>query len=126
MPTKKTGPTLAELKAQIAKLQAQAEALHAEEVAGVVSRIREAIAHYDLTAADLGLGNTKAKASKAAAVASTAGSKGKAAGKKPVRIIKFSDGQGNTWTGVGKRPNWFRNAVAAGKTPEDLLVKPEA
>ena len=126
MPTKKTGPTLEELNAQIAKLQAQAEALHATEVAEVVARIREAIVHYGLTAADLGLGSAKAKSPKGATVVATAKSKGKAAGKKAARAIKFTDGQDRTWSGIGKRPNWFKDALAAGKTPEDLLAKPDA
>jgi len=60
MASKKTGPTLAALNAQIAKLQAQAEALRSKEVAGVIARIREAIVHHGLTAADLGLGSDKA------------------------------------------------------------------
>ena len=125
MATKKTGPTLAELNAQIAELQAQAEALSTKEVAEVVARIRDAIVHYGLTAADLGLGSAKTKTPKGAAVVATAKSKGKAAGKKPARIIKYSDGQGGSWSGIGKRPTWFKDALAAGKKPEDLLVKPE-
>jgi hypothetical protein len=42
------------LNAQIAALQAQAEALRKKAVAEVVAKIRGAIAHYRLTA-DLGL-----------------------------------------------------------------------
>ena len=126
MATKKTGPTLATLNAQIAKLQAQAEALRAKEVAGVVARIREAIVHYGLTVADLGLGSAKSKAPKGAAVTATPKSKGKTAGKKTARTIKFADGKGGTWSGIGKRPNWFKDALAAGRKPEDLLAKPDA
>jgi DNA-binding protein H-NS len=126
MATKKNGPTLVALNAQIAKLQAQAEVLRTKEVAGVVARIREAIVHYGLTAADLGLGSLKAKAPKGSASVATAKSTGKAATKKTPRTIKFTDGQGKTWSGIGKRPNWFKDALAAGKTPQDLLVKPDA
>lgn len=126
MATKKIGPTLAALDAQIAKLQAQAEALRAKEVAEVVARIREAIVHYGLTASDLGLGNAKAKAPKGAAVRATSKSRGKTPGKPAARKIKYTDGQGGNWSGVGKRPKWFKDALAAGKKPEDLLVKPEA
>ena len=128
MATKKPGSTLAALNAQIEKLQAQAAALRAQEVPGVVARIREAIVHYGLTAADLGLGSTKTKVPKGAAVAATPKTKrkGKAAAKKPVRTVKFTDGQGRTWSGVGKRPNWFKDALAAGRKPEDLLAKPDA
>ena len=123
MATKKTGPTLATLNAQIAKLQAQADALHTKEIAEVVVRIQEAIEHYGLTAADLGLDRTKSKAAKAAGGAAARKSKGKAGGKKPTRKIKFADGQGNTWGGMGKRPDWFKAALAAGKKPGDLLHK---
>ena len=126
MATKKTGPTLAALNAQIAKLQAQAEALRAKEVAGVVARIREAIVHYGLTVADLGLDSAKSKAPKGAAVTAAPKPKAKPAGKKAARTIKFADGKGGTWSGIGKRPNWFKNALAAGRKPEDLLAKPDA
>ncbi|MEM8653474.1 MAG: H-NS histone family protein [Pseudomonadota bacterium] len=27
-----------------------------------------------------------------------------------------------TWTGKGRQPNWFKTAVAAGKSPEDLEI----
>ena len=31
--------------------------------------------------------------------------------------------RGHTWGGVGKRPDWCKAALAAGKTPENLLAK---
>ncbi|MEY8875571.1 MAG: H-NS family nucleoid-associated regulatory protein [Leptothrix sp. (in: b-proteobacteria)] len=37
-------------------------------------------------------------------------------------VIKFRDEAGNSWTGHGKRPNWFKDAIAAGKTAADLAV----
>jgi len=37
--------------------------------------------------------------------------------------VKFKDDQGHTWGAIGKRPDWFKAALAAGKTPEDLLAK---
>lgn len=122
MATKKTVLTLTALNAQIAKLQAQAEALRAKEAAEVVARIRETMKRYGLTAADLGLGGATAKAAKDAVFA-PAKSKGKVSGKRTARKIKFADGKGGTWTGIGKRPQWFRDALAAGKKPEDLLAK---
>ena len=125
MATKKTSPTLEELNVQIAELQAQAEVLRAKEVAEVVAKIRDAIMHYGLTATDLGLGSVKAKTPKGTAPVATAKSRGDAGGKKPSRVIKYTDGQGGNWSGVGKRPTWFKDALAAGKKPEDLLVKPE-
>ena len=34
----------------------------------------------------------------------------------------YGDGNGRTWTGRGRRPQWFIDALAAGKTAEDLRV----
>lgn len=120
MATKKTVPTLAALNAQIAKLQAQAEALRAKEVTEVVARIRETMKRYGLTAADIG--GATAKASKDAVFA-PAKPKGKVTAKRTARKIKFADGKGGTWSGIGKRPQWFRDALAAGKKLEELLAK---
>jgi DNA-binding protein H-NS len=108
------------LKKQIAQLEAQAESLRKSEVADVVAKIKEAVAHYGLTAADLGFGRKAATASAAPAKkrGSKAGGKAKKAG-----VIKFRDDAGHTWTGHGRRPQWFVDAVAAGKKPEDLAAK---
>ena len=43
--------------------------------------------------------------------------------KPAAKAVKFKDDQGHTWGGIGKRPEWFKVALAAGKTPEDLLAK---
>lgn len=134
--------SLAQLNAQIEKLQRQAEALRAEEVAGVIARIREAIDHYGLTAADLGFGRAGGAAPKprrrtgsptkvrpkglgariAATPSAGKGRTGKRPGAKKPGVIRFRDQAGNTWTGHGKRPNWFKAALDAGKTPDDLAV----
>jgi len=126
MATKKSGPTLAALNAQIAALQAQADALRKKEVAEVVAKIKDAIAHYGLTAADLGLASVARKHAKAAAASGgkPVSKRRKKGGPKPsARAVKFKDDRGNTWGGMGKRPVWFKAALAAGKTPEDLLAK---
>ena len=92
---------------QIETLQRQAEAARSKEVAGVISRIREAIAFYQLTARDLGLG---------------AGAPHPAATKKPARAAKFADGSGNTWGGRGPRPAWLNAALSAGKSLGDFAI----
>ena len=121
MDSHKTPTTLAALKAQIAKLQAQADAIAAKERAEVINRIRVAIEHYGLTAAELGLSGRAAIRRKPGATAvGKAKSTTAPATPKP---IKFADGTGNTWSGMGKRPNWFKAALAAGNKPADLLVK---
>ena len=126
MATSKSTPTLAELTAQIAALQAQADALRKKEVAEVIAKTRDAIADFGLTAADLGFGNVARKNAKpTAAGGSKLASNGrkKAGPKSTAKTVKFRDAQGNTWGGMGKRPAWFKAAMAAGKKPEDLLAK---
>ncbi|WP_088280727.1 H-NS family nucleoid-associated regulatory protein [Ideonella sp. A 288] len=110
--------TLAEIHQQIDKLQQEAAALKAKEKGGVVARILEAIAHYDLTPQEL---FGKAVVAKPTRKSAKPASKGKAT--KSTAAIKYRDDAGNAWVGKGKRPAWFNAALAAGKTPEDLLVK---
>lgn len=104
--------TITQLQKQIAKLQQQAEELRRKEIDEVVGRIREAIAHYGLTAADLGL----------SANGSSRGRRSVRATRRRTSGVKFRDESGNTWTGRGRRPRWYVDAIAAGKTPQDLSV----
>ena len=60
--------TYADIKAEIARLEKQAKAAFNQERAGVISRIKEAIKAYGLTARDLGFGaNSKASSKPTAA-----------------------------------------------------------
>lgn len=113
--------TLAQIHAEIDRLKKQADALREKEVAGVIARIQDAIAHYDLTPADL-FGSTKAP--KAGKKAPAAKKSRKPAAAKKTSAPKYRDeATGKTWTGVGKRPTWFKEALAAGKTAADLEIK---
>ncbi len=117
---KKSNLTYQDLQAQINALQTQAEEVRRQEVAEVVARIREAVEHYGLTAADLGFGG---KVRAAGAVG--AGKRGRKAGpgrKKVIGVIRYRDEAGHTWTGHGKRPQWFKDALESGKTADDLKV----
>jgi DNA-binding protein H-NS len=113
--------SLAQLNREIEKLKRQAEALRRKEAAGVIARIKEAIEHYDLTAEDLGLSGKAARRTAAEDTTAAKKTRRRAAKKKP-GVIRFRDEAGNTWTGHGKRPGWFKAAIEAGKTPEDLAV----
>ncbi len=113
--------TLAVLQKKIQKLQAQAEKLKAQEAVGVIERIKQAILHYDLKPEDL-FGSDTAPVAKKRGKAVTSKTPGTTA-KKPASKIKFKDEQGRTWTGHGKRPRWYVEAIESGKTPEDLMVK---
>ena len=99
-----------QIQKQIETLQRKAEQLRKQEVDGVIARIRVAIDHYGLTAEQLGFGvaggNSKAKTRKAASG----------------RAAKYSDGQGNSWSGIGKRPSWLREALDAGRTLDEFAT----
>ena len=101
--------TYAKIAREIAALQAQAEAIKKREAEEVIARIKEAIATYDLTAKDLGLtGHSRSSPRAPKAGRSVASG--------------YRDGQGNTWSGRGRRPQWFLEAIAAGKSVEELRV----
>jgi DNA-binding protein H-NS len=111
--------TLAQINRQITKLQRQAEALKQQEVDGVIGRIKTAIDHYGLTAKDLGLTSGRAGATAKAARKTPAR---KALAVKKAAPVKYRDEEGHTWSGRGKRPNWFKSALESGKSPEDLAA----
>ncbi|WER49757.1 H-NS histone family protein [Cupriavidus sp. WKF15] len=100
--------TYQEIVQKINELQKQAEEIKAREQAAVIADIREKIDQYGLTAEDLGFG-----------VKTLVGKK--ATNRKvPVR---YRDSAGNTWTGRGKRPGWLTQALAAGKSVDDFLIR---
>jgi DNA-binding protein H-NS len=111
--------TYAQYIKQIEVLKADAEKVRRKEVQGVIGRIREAIDAYGLTAQDLGF------AAKGQAKSATAAPAKKRAAKaaKPVAEVKFRNDSGGTWGGRGKRPQWLRDALNAGKTLADFAVK---
>lgn len=41
---------------------------------------------------------------------------------KTASAIKYKDAAGNTWSGRGPKPAWLRDALATGKTLEDMLA----
>lgn len=118
--------TLSEIQAEITRLKKEADKIRSAEVKEVVSRIRKAIAHYGLTAQDL-FGKAAAAAGSAQpSKRGAAAKKGKAArGAKAgaPAVVRYKDEAGNTWVGRGKRPQWLRDALAAGKKLEDFAVK---
>lgn len=107
--------TYLKIQKQIQQLQRQAEVLRNSEVKGVVERIKTAIAHYELTAEQLGFGGSKAaSAPKQIKAAKTAAA--------PSSKAKFSDENGNVWVGRGPRPYWLRDALAAGRSIDEFRV----
>lgn len=115
--------TYAQIVKQIETLQGEADKLRKKEIEGVIGRIREAIAAYKLTAADLGLATASAPRAPRAAVKRKPGRPRKAGAAKAAGVVKYSNGTGGTWGGRGKRPQWLRDAINSGKKLEDFLVK---
>ena len=105
-----------QIQRQIAALQAEAEKLRRQEVDEVIGRIREAITHYGLTAEDLGLAAKPVTRRKTSGRAKP----GKAAA--ATKAAAYRNEAGQTWGGRGKRPQWLRDALAAGRTLDDFRV----
>ena len=115
--------TYTQIQRQIEALQKQADKLKQSEVAGVVERIKEAIAHYDLTPEQL-FATSSAGARKA--TSSSAKAAGKSGRAKGASFAAYADGAGNSWGGRGPRPRWLRDALAAGKSLEDFATSASA
>jgi len=107
-----------QLQAQIQKLQAEAEAIKAKELDGVIARIRTAIEHYGITPDQL-FGTVKKTKAKPAANKKAPARKSAAKGR-PV-AIKYRDGE-NTWTGRGNKPRWLVARLAEGKQLTEFAV----
>jgi DNA-binding protein H-NS len=93
----------ADLKVQIARLQAQADEARRTEVGNVVADIRQKIAEYGLTAQDLGF--------------AVAAKRGRPPKKAPLPAKYQDPKSGNTWSGRGKPPKWI-----AGKNRDRFLI----
>jgi DNA-binding protein H-NS len=88
----------AQTQHKIHVLQQQAERLKA----AAIDEVRKVVAEFGLTEPDI------------------FGPRSKAA--KPAGQAKYADGHGNSWSGMGKRPGWLREALDAGKQLEDFLT----
>lgn len=102
--------SLSSILSQIERLQKEAATIQSE----VIARIRRDIAKFGLTAEQLFGASGVAKPGRAA----------KAAVKqvKAAKPPKYADGAGNSWGDIGKRPEWIRQALAAGRALEDFLI----
>lgn len=110
--------TLAELQRRIAKLQEEAEEVRKSELASVIASIREAVAQYDLTPADI-FGRKAGSSARGKGAASAVG--------KTSRPPKYRDPKtGKTWTGMGKPPNWIAGVRNRDKFLIDAQTTDEA
>jgi DNA-binding protein H-NS len=112
--------TYVQIQKQIETLQREADKLKRKEVDDVIAKIKEAISVYELTAADLGLDG---KPGRRRAAGGRPAAKSRPARKsRGASEVKFRDESGNTWGGRGPRPQWLRDALAAGKALTDFAV----
>lgn len=96
--------TLEKVQAQIAKLQARAEALAVKQSSGVLAKIRDIMEKHGLTTADIEahIGGTKKRGRKPGV---------KVSAKPSASAAKYRDPKsGATWTGHGRAPAWIANA----------------
>ena len=114
---KNAARTYADITKEIELLQKEAQDLRKKEVAEVVARINEAIAHYGLRPSDLKFGGQRPNVN-----AQVAGTAKKAPDKRKALAAKYRDDKGNAWTGRGPRPRWLRDALEQGKVLEDFAV----
>jgi len=118
--------TIAQMTAEIEKLQRQIETTKSKEVQGVVDRIREAIDFYGLTPEQLFGKKTKGAAKAKAKPKTPRRAKPKAAAPARAKVklpAKYADGNGNEWTGRGSTPRWLQEAIAAGKSKDEFAVQ---
>lgn len=99
--------TYSAIKAEIAKLEKEAEAARKNELKAVIAQLKKAIEEHALTANDLGLDRVKAKAAerrapRASAKAGTASRVGPPRYRNPKTQ--------STWTGRGRPPTWITDA----------------
>ena len=104
-------PSYSDLMNQAQALMAQAEQVRKQELASVINEIKAKMKEYGITVADLG---------------ASAGAPRKAAGKstsKSTAPAKYRGPNGETWAGgLGRKPEWVRAVLAAGKSVEDYRI----
>ena len=101
--------TYSELMAQAQSLMAQAEQARKDELSNVIADIKAKMKQYGLTVADLG-------------GAATGGAK-KVGKSKSTAPAKYRGPNGELWAGgPGRKPEWVRAVLAAGKSVEDYRI----
>jgi DNA-binding protein H-NS len=137
--TTHTTRTIQDIDAEIAHLQRERDQIRDADKAGVIAHMKEAIGYYAITAAELGLTAREGKSGAAVTQAATRKATRKATPtakatkaartakatpapktKRAVGRVKFKDDAGHTWSGFGPRPKWFVEALASGKTEDEL------
>jgi DNA-binding protein H-NS len=105
-------PTLQELLAQRAEIEKKIADVQREERTAAINKVRQTMAEFGLTAADI--------AGKAPMARSSGAGTGKSTGKV---AAKYRNAQtGETWSGRGLQPKWLKAALADGAKIEDFAL----
>lgn len=117
-----------ELQNQIEDLKRKAAVARKEELGSALREIKKQIAEFGLTAADLGLAPPVASKRAVKPPAKSSSAKSGPFSKKKratagVKVApKYRSPAGELWTGRGRQPTWVVEALAAGRTMDDLLI----
>jgi DNA-binding protein H-NS len=106
-------PTYQDILEQISQLTKEAEKARKAELAAVIADIRSKMAEYGITLNDI--------AGKARTSGRGKGRKG-AAPSRAKAAPKYRGGNGETWSGRGRRPAWVQAELAKGKSLEDQRI----
>jgi len=111
-----------QIRAQIAKLEREAESLRKKEIKHVVQQIRRLMAEHNLTLDDL-----REPRSRKSGKAATGKVKRKPAAKKrrsraSKAKYRSPDKKSLTWSGMGRQPKWITELLDSGKTLDDLRI----
>ncbi|WP_298147961.1 H-NS histone family protein [uncultured Acinetobacter sp.] len=101
--------TYLELKAQAEALMQQAEEARKKEIAEVVAGIKTKMQEYGITASDLGIAVSGKRAAKKVGPSTPA-------------VVRYKNDKGETWSGMGRQPQWIKDAIEEGKSKEDFAV----
>lgn len=110
--------SLSKIQEQIARLQKEAESIQST----VIARIKKEIAQFGLTAEHLFGTTSVASTTRSTPTRPATGKRLVGKSKESGKPAKYADGQGNTWGGMGKRPQWVHAALEAGRALEDFLI----
>ena len=103
-------PSYSDLMNQAQALMAQAEQVRKQELASVITEIKNKMKEYGITLADLGGATAPRKPAGKSKSKSTA-------------PAKYRGPNGETWAGgLGRKPEWVRAILAAGKNLEDYRI----
>ena len=100
--------TYLELKAQAESLMQQAEQARKQEIAEVVAEIKKKMVEYGISVSDLGL--------------PTGGKKTRKSANGGVSVVRYKGPTGEGWSGMGRQPQWLKDALEQGKSKEDFAV----